>query len=170
MAKQRDTGFLKSKDRGSVHGKTWLERHKEAVSVVSAAVDDDACVLVHCVRGLHRTGPFITLWVALRMRSQGDRRLWLQVLSDAWEHFKTGRRLAERSTSGRDFETESWDAVLELYGTVGSNAFGVRPGQGPLPSVVSVAPTGLCAARRGVFGDGNGTNGNSDCTYDDHST
>ena len=107
--------FLNSNEYGELDGKTWGERHREALSLVTAAIDDDASVLVHCQKGLHRTGSFITLWVALRMRGQGDTRPWLQVLSDAWECFRTKRQLRERSTGHRDYAAESWEAVLGLY-------------------------------------------------------
>ena len=116
--------FLHSNFRGKLDGKTWQERHREALSLVTAAIDDDAFVLVHCLAGLHRTGSFITLWVALRMRGQGDTRPWLQVLSDAWECFRTKRQLRERSTGHRDYEAESWEAVLGLYGRVDPDDFG----------------------------------------------
>ena len=124
--------FLKSNDRRRVQGKTWQERHREALSLVREAIDDNASVLVHCQRGLHRTGSFITLWVALCMRAREAsvasvasvaQRPWLQVLSDAWQHFKTRRQLRERSWAGRDYETESWQAVVELYGNVDPDEF-----------------------------------------------
>ena len=59
-------------------------------------------------------------------------RPWLQVLSDAWQHFKTRRQLRERSWAGRDYETESWEAVVELYGDVDPDEF-----------MASVAPVAL---------------------------
>ena len=138
--------FLRSNEKGKVNGKTWRERHQEALSLVTAAIDDDASVLVHCSRGLHRTGAFITLWVALRMRAEGDTRPWLEVLSDAWEFFRTKRQLKERSRAPRNFEKESWQAVVDMYGYY----FGAPGVRGVLGATSKARPRAKLRARQAI--------------------
>ena len=98
------------------------------------------------------------------MRAEGDTRPWLEVLEDAWEFFRTKRQLKERSQAPRDFEKESWKAVVNMYGyyVAAPGVRGVRggaaskamprakPSAASAASVASVQPVPKLLARQAI--------------------
>ena len=78
-------------------------------------------VLVHCKHGIHRSGSFMVLVLALvivlRDIYHGTRHPceWPDALEQAWNFWARKRGLADIEHHGHDYEQESWKAVHEYF-------------------------------------------------------
>ena len=102
----------------------WLDALMRVVTVLTTALYSAKHVLVHCQHGLRRTGSLIAFWLALGLVSQEgvtDIHGWHDKLSEAWRTWALGRDLRQATADdrrGRDYEHESWNAVLEFFGAM----------------------------------------------------
>ena len=101
-----------------------MERTERLLKLSAALLAQGQCVLVHCKHGIHRTGSFITLLLAmlLMMSLKASMSLtsttptWEFVFEVAWNFWADQRGLQDRVNRKHDYYQESWTAFHEYYG------------------------------------------------------
>ena len=112
---------------------SWDDELWDVIEAMTRALYMGKHILAHCQHGLHRTGSLITLWLALGLVAQEgvrDRAGWLDKLAEAWRTWSLGRQLRQATMEDRrrrDYEGESWRAVLSFFPR---HADGCRAGHG----------------------------------------
>ena len=102
------------------------ERVEHCLSLVVLAVHEAAGkgddILVHCRHGIHRSGSFVVLVLALFIllheiyNGISPHSELYDVLNQAWLFWAQRRDLASRSDHRHDYEAESWKALDEYFG------------------------------------------------------
>ena len=102
-----------------------MERTQRSLQMCARCLWKGGRVLVHCRHGIHRTGSFTTLLLAmlLMMSSRSmtlsltsPRPSWAEMFERAWEFWAAKRGLEGRVNNRHDFYQESWAAFNEYYG------------------------------------------------------
>ena len=103
-----------------------MERTQRALQMCARCLWVGGRVLVHCKHGIHRTGSFITLLLAMLLMmstrsmpssSTSQRPSWSETFELAWQFWAAQRGLEGRVNNRHDFYQESWEAFYEYYGS-----------------------------------------------------
>ena len=97
-------------------------RVETCLGLVGEAIGKGDNILVHCKHGIHRSGSFVVLVLALFLvlhdvyNGNGPHTAWHDALAKAWHFWERRRDLASRSDHIHDYEAESWKAVDDYFG------------------------------------------------------
>ena len=97
------------------------ERVEHCVGLVGESIGKGECILIHCKHGIHRSGSFMVLVLALIITlndiyNGGEPHTeWLDAIEQAWTFWNRKRGLAYIDHKGHNYEQESWKAVHEYF-------------------------------------------------------
>ena len=113
-----------------------MERTQNLLKKCAGCLAGGGRVLVHCKHGIHRTGSFVTLLLAMLLMmssrsstsspssstsSTSTTLSWDHAFERAWDFWAARRGLEGRVNQKHDFYQESWTAFQEYYGQAPSH-------------------------------------------------
>ena len=128
----RGGGVILDMDNRRQPAESFRERVETCVRKIGESLGRGEAILIHCAHGIHRSGSFMVLILALFITLHdiyegiNSHTEWPHALEKAWEFWSTQRGLRLRSSHHHDYEQESWTAMQGFFGNLSeSDGYGM---------------------------------------------
>ena len=117
-------GVILDMDSRRQPAESFRERVETCVRKIGESLGRGEAILIHCAHGIHRSGSFVVLILALFITLHdiyediSPHTEWPHALEKAWGFWSTQRGLRLRSSHHHDYEQESWTAMQGFFGNL----------------------------------------------------